>query len=261
MKKITNILLLVLLAAVIVLAAAVIYLYQRDGSPSSPVSGTPSASQSESITVGTPAPSGGEAEGGDSSGDTNGPEVGTPAESGGEDAQAAVTELRCSAALGAVKIVEGAEFGLSEGSEAECEAYIEDNAYVVSASTTQDIPIVVTVPEGITFEQVTLTASGGNLTVEGIDTEALSTSCTQGAIYYSGRLDGSADVEHLQGQTVLQLEGASSDYNFELEYSLGHIQVGDLSLGGPKGSRSIDNGSEKTIQVYCTMGDVSVLFQ
>ena len=202
MKKITNILLLVLLAAVIVLAAAVIYLYQRDGSPSSPVSGTPSASQSESITVGTPAPSGGEAEGGDSSGDTNGPEVGTPAESGGEDAQAAVTELRCSAALGAVKIVEGAEFGLSEGSEAECEAYIEDNAYVVSASTTQDIPIVVTVPEGITFEQVTLTASGGNLTVEGIDTEALSTSCTQGAIYYSGRLDGSADVEHLQGQTV-----------------------------------------------------------
>lgn len=256
MKNLTNALLLVLLAAVIVLGAAVIYLYQRDGSPSSPASGAPLASQSEPAAGSTPAPSGddGQEDGGPGTEENS-------AQPGGTEEDAAVTELRCSAQLGSLEIVEGTEFGLSEGSNTECEAYIEDNAYVVSASTTNDSPIVVTVPEGITFEQVTLTASGGNLTAEGIDTQSLSTSCTQGAIYYSGRLDGSADVEHLQGQTVLQLEGASSDYNFELEYSLGHIQVGDLSFGGPKGSHSIDNGSENTVRVYCTMGDVSVLFQ
>lgn len=250
MKKLTNALLLVLLAAVIILAAAVIYLYQRDGAPASPSADVPMASQSGPAAAGTPAPSGDEQENVVSSGEAEDTET-----------EAAVTELRCSAALGALKIVEGAEFGLSEDSGGDCEAYIEDNAYVVSANTPQDAPIVVTVPEGITFEQVTLTASGGNLTVEGISTEALYTDCKQGAIYYSGRLDGDAQVAHLQGETVLQLEGDSSEFNFELEYNLGHIQVDDLSLGGADGSRSIDNGSEKTIQVNCTMGNVSVLFQ
>ena len=208
---------------------------------------------------GTPSPSGGGQES-EAPGEEEGADEAGGTEAGGtEEVEASVTELRCSAELGALNIVEGAEFGLSEDSS-DCEAYIEDNAYVVSASTTHDAPIVVTVPEGMTFERVTLSASGGNLTVEGIDTRALSTDCAQGSIYYSGRLDGDADVEHLQGQTVLQLEGKSSEFNFELEYSLGHIQVDDLSLGGPRGSQSIDNGSEKTIHVYCTMGDVSVLF-
>ena len=231
MNKFKNFLIVVLLAAVVLLGTGVFLLSQRDRT----------ASESDA----------------DQSALT---QAGTDAGEEGALEEETAAELDCSVQLGALKIIRGEEFGILEGDAGDCEAYLEDGVYTISVSTTREAPVVVTVPEEVQFERATLTASGGNLTAEDLEAEKLYTTCERGALQFSVCVDKTAEVEHLQGETVLQLSGDPSEFNYELSYELGHIEVGDQSYAGAKGSRFIDHGSDKTIRVHCAMGSVGVLF-
>ena len=235
MNKFKNLLIVLLLAAVVLLSAAVLRLSQSNQTESQ-------VDEDRSALTETDANSGTEA--------------------GDDETQKAEAsaELECSVQLGSLRILRGEAFGIQEGDAGDCEAYLEDGVYTVSVRTSREAPVVVTVPEEVRFEQATLTASGGNLTAEDLDVEELYTTCEQGSLRFSGRVGRTAEVEHLQGETVLQLSGGASEFNYDLAYELGHIEVGEQSYAGAKGSRSIDNGSEKTIRVHCAMGSVGVLF-
>ena len=235
MEKFRNVLTVFLLIAVVLLGAAVFRLYQRDDSPSVSAS-DPSA---PSVT--------------DAGTDTD--ESKAPAQE-----EATTVELRCTVELGALKVIRGEAFGISEGSTSDCETSLEDGVYTVSVSAAHGAPVVVTVPEDVYFTASDLTVSGGNLTVEDLDVEDLSATCEQGSLQFSGRVDGDVEVEHLQGETSLHLEGSASDFNHEISYEMGHVQVGTQSYSGAKGSQSVDNGAKKTLRVHCSMGDVGVVF-
>ena len=236
MEKFRNVLTVFLLIAVVLLGAAVFRLYQRDESPSVSAS-DPSA---PSVT--------------DAGTDTE--ESKAPV----QEMEATTAELRCTVELGALKVIRGETFGISEGSTSDCETSLEDGVYTVSVSAAHGAPVVVTVPEDVYFTASDLTVSSGNLTVEDLHVEDLSATCEQGSLQFSGRVDGDVEVEHLQGETALQLEGSASDFNHEISYEMGHVQVGAQSYSGAKGSQSVDNGAEKTLRVHCTMGDVGVVF-
>ena len=244
MNKISSVLIGFLLVAVFVLGWAVISLYQRDDSSAGSSAGEPSDSLSSAA----------ESERGD----------GEQAAGGAGDAassrEATGSELRCTVQMGSLQIIQGEEFGIQEGDTDNCEAYWEDGVYTVSASTTKNDPIVVTVPEGICFAQASFTTSGGTLTVRDLDVQDLKVTCERGAIQFSGRVEGDAEVEHRQGETALRLEGEASEFNYEVSYELGHVQIGEQSYAGAKGSQSIDNRSEQMIRIHCAMGSVDVLF-
>lgn len=167
-------------------------------------------------------------------------------------------DLHCSVQSGALRIVRGETFGVSKGSAA-CDAYFEDGVYTISAASTGE-PIVVTVPQETNFKCVTLEASGGDLDVEDLDVEELSVTCGQGTLRFSGSVSADVEVEHTQGETVLQLDGDPTSFNYELTYESGHIQIGEQSYAGAHGSQSIDNGCEKTVRVHCAMGNVDIVF-
>lgn len=225
MEKFRNVLTVFLLLAVALLGAAVFRLYQRDEAPS----------------VSAPAPS--------------------VSDTGMEAEEETTTaELRCTVALGALKVIRGEEFGISEGSPSNCDASLENGVYTISVNAAHGAPVVVTVPEDVYFTSSDLTVSGGNLTVEDLDVEDLSATCEQGSLQFSGRVDGDVEVEHLQGETALRLEGSASDFNHEISYEMGHVQVGTQSYSGARGSQSVDNGAEKTLRIHCTMGDVGIVF-
>lgn len=218
-----------LLAVVVLLGAVVVLLVQRDGTGTVPAPGQSAALEA----------------------------------SGGEESvipEETPDELDASVRLGALQIVGGETFGLREGDAADCETAAEDGVYTVSASTTRDTPLVVTVPEGESFDRTALTASGGSLSAEELDVQELYVACEQGSLRFSGRVSGDVEVEHLQGETVLELAGDPSEFNYEVSYELGHVQIGTQSYAGAKGSQSIDNGSEKTIRVHCAMGSVEIVF-
>lgn len=235
MEKFRNVLTVILLIAVVLLGAAVFRLYQRDESPSVSASAPSAPSVSDA---------------GTDTGESKAP----------VQEAAATAELRCTVELGALKVIRGEAFGISEGSTSDCETSLENGVYTVSVSAAHGAPVVVTVPEDVYFTSSDLTVSGGNLTVEDLDVEDLSATCAQGSLQFSGRVDGDVEVEHLQGETALQLAGSPSDFNHEISYEMGHVQVGAQSYSGAKGSQSVDNGAEKTLRVHCTMGDVGVVF-
>lgn len=244
MSKINNILIAFLLVAVVILGGAVAVLYQRDSA------GTETSAEETNQS--------GAAAAGSESGD----EAQSAAENGNASSGEAELgkELRCSVQLGALKIVAGEKFGVLEGNADDCQTALEDGVYTISSNTTHSEPIVVSVPEGIRLERAVFTVSGGTLTVENLDVQDLEATCEQGALQFSGRVEGNAEVEHLQGETALQLEGSPSDFNYEISYELGHVQIGEQSYAGAKGSQSIDNHSENTIRVHCAMGSVGIVF-
>lgn len=228
MNKLTNILLVLLLIAVIFLGGAVFLLWQKDGPPAA--SSGPSAASSPSTVSETA--------------------------SGAETAQ----ELSCSVQLGALQLIPGDEFALQEGSESDCQLSSENGVYTVSVNTSRSAPVVVTLPQDVYFQQATLTVAGGTLSAENLQVKDLHTTCEKGALQFSGRVDGNAEVDHQQGETALQLEGNQADFNYQVSYQLGHVQIGVQTFAGVKGSHSIDNGSGKTIHANCAMGSVRVLF-
>ena len=235
MNKLTNILLVLLLIAVIFLGGAVFLLWQKDSTPTIPVSSQSATSQSSTSHA---AQSG------------TGPAQNTD--------QAA--ELSCSVQLGALRIVQGEEFALQDGNESDCQISCENGIYTVSVNTTRSAPVVVSVPKDAFFQQATFTTWGGALTAENLAVRDLHTTCEKGAIQFSGRVEGTIELDHQQGATTLQLEGNQADFNYQVSYQLGHVQIGDQTFAGVKGSHSIDNGSGKTIHANCAMGSVRVLF-
>lgn len=177
-----------------------------------------------------------------------------------ESAEGGVTGLRCSVQLGTLNIVEGEAFHVSAGNGSDYEAYIENGTYIVNGSKTYDNHIVVTVPKEFQFETVELVAAGGALTAENLNTQNLYTNCNRGTISYSGSASAGAEIQQLQGKTVLTMDGRQADYNYSLDLDLGHIGIGDQEYAGPHQDQSIDNSAEKTIDASCTMGSIRILF-
>lgn len=235
MKKLTMVwisLTVILLIAVAALGAAVFHLYQQQGSAAA---GSSAVSPAEQVSAA------------DSEG-ASAPDATVPA------------ALDCSVTQGALRLEEGDAFGLSDTGSSDCQVRWEDGVYFLSVRTTQDAPIVLTVPRGTQFDSISLTVSGGTLSAENLCTQTLSASCQQGTLQYAGQVLSSAEVEHLQGETSLQLAGSPSDFNYDLTYDLGHIAIGNQSYAGARGSRTIDYGSPKNIRIHCSMGSVAVLF-
>lgn len=244
MNKSTKFLIAILLIAVIFLsiAAGCFFLSRAGGQPAEPASScTVSSAQTES------------AEG---TGNGNSSKSGADA----VELEGGVTGLRCSVQLGTLNIVEGEAFHVSAGNGSDYEAYIENGTYIVNGSRTYDNHIVVTVPKEFQFETVELVAAGGALTAENLNTQNLYTNCNRGTINYSGSASAGAEIQQLQGKTVLTMDGRQADYNYSLDLDLGHIGIGDQEYAGPHQDQSIDNSAEKTIDASCTMGSIRILF-
>ena len=175
-------------------------------------------------------------------------------------AEEEITGLHCSIQLGSLEVTAGEDFGVSELNGSGYEAYIEDGIYVVNGSMTRENHIVVTVPADFLFQTVALTVNGGVLNVQNIHTQTLLTNCDKGGLHFSGSVEGDAEIQHLHGETALTLQGTQTDFNYELDYELGHIGVGKKQYAGANGGESVDNQSDKTMRIHCTMGSVSVLF-
>ena len=181
-------------------------------------------------------------------------------ESASSSSESEITGLRCSVRSGSLRITEGENFHVSDPSGNSCGAYTEDGIYIVDEDAASESYITVTVPADFQFETVELTAEGGALTAENISTRNLLTSCDKGSITYSGSVGAYTEVQQHQGQTVLNLSGAQSNYNYQLEVDLGSIRIGEDRYAGRHRQQDIDNGAEKTITAGCSMGRVRIFF-
>ena len=110
------------------------------------------------------------------------------------------------------------------------------------------------------IQNVEITVGAGSVSLCNMNAAYLDVEVGMGELYAEGILNGDADVECSMGSVTMELNGRESDYNYEVEGSMGNIDIQGESYIGLGQERSINNHADKTISVECSMGYVSVVF-
>lgn len=158
--------------------------------------------------------------------------------------------------------------------------------------------IVLEIPKGFCFEEVTVELGAGVMTVENLcareaeleigageltiqqgNVQELHAQAGAGQIrmqkmnicdgelsvdmgecIYEGSISGNLEAECDMGNLNMELAGREQNYNYELECDMGNITVGSESIKGISSEKTIDNGALGTFEVSCGMGNIIISF-
>lgn len=141
--------------------------------------------------------------------------------------------------------------------------------------------IDVYLPDNVTFERITVSVVGGELRAEELNAGAVELNVGAGEITiensniskeaklnvgvgemkFGGNVSGNLELRCGMGELEFDARGTSyDDYNYNLRCAAGNIDLGDSSFSGLGMNKHIANGSDKTIDIDCGMGNVSIVF-
>lgn len=151
------------------------------------------------------------------------------------------------------------------------EVYIDDadnrQLVIVLPTDTQldevdlDVAAAKAYVHGLIAQDVSFKIGAGQADVVDISTEEMEIEVGAGAANVSNLSTTTLEVKCGMGQVELELCGAQSDYNCDIECGMGDVVVGGYSYGGVGTQHHGDNHhAHKSIDVECGMGEVIVKF-
>lgn len=81
-----------------------------------------------------------------------------------------------------------------------------------------------------------------------------------GEIQFEGEILGDLDASCSMGSIDLDLAGQENDYNYNLDCSMGEIEINNSSYAGMASTRNIDHDAAYNITIECSMGSVDLDF-
>lgn len=137
--------------------------------------------------------------------------------------------------------------------------YVEGGTKVVNQTTGK---ITITIPYGISFDEVDLQIGAGEANVEQLVATEMDIQVGAGkATVYE------LDVKELNaetgaGQLYAELVGSQMDYNYDIECGIGEIQIGDSSYGGIGSEQHVENPKAgRSVELECGIGEIQIDFQ
>ena len=109
-------------------------------------------------------------------------------------------------------------------------------------------------------EKLDVSLGAGSVVFGYMDVDELEAEIGMGSVQADGDISHKADIECSMGYVALCLIGDEDDFNYQLEGSMGNIDIGGMSFSGFGQEKKIDNGASKNIEVECSMGNISILF-
>lgn len=106
-----------------------------------------------------------------------------------------------------------------------------------------------------------VSVGAGQIELEEMDVAELNAEVGMGGLNARGAVSGYIDAECSMGSLELLLTGKKEDFNYELSGAMGSLNLAGESYGGFVQERNIDNGAEKTMEIDCSMGNVTIGFQ
>ena len=101
----------------------------------------------------------------------------------------------------------------------------------------------------------------GSVTIEnGCVEEGLQIDIDAGQISYGGVLQCDWQVEVDAGSVTMDLDGSLMDHNYQIQYDLGQVQVGDRVYDGLSDTVNLKHGASNHAQIQCSMGQVNISF-
>lgn len=185
------------------------------------------------------------------------------------------------------------------------QAYVEDHTFYLKGSKTglniTLSDIVLEVPEGVSFENLTLDVGAGSVDIDSIEVEKLDVNVGAGSFIVNyleadearisvgageatvkdgniryvkagvgaGSIDieayitGDVDGEVAMGELSMTVKGSTEkEHNYKLNCAMGELQVGNYSWAGFAGSdMDVDNEADTTYDLNCAMGYLIVTFE
>lgn len=81
-----------------------------------------------------------------------------------------------------------------------------------------------------------------------------------GSFVYSGSIDGNIEASCSMGDITMDIEGSEEDFNYEIECAMGSIELDNKEYSGLAREKMIDNKAERSMDLECAMGSMTVSF-
>lgn len=115
--------------------------------------------------------------------------------------------------------------------------------------------------DGLMASAISITIGAGQATISNITTDNMELEVGAGEVTVTDLSVEKLDVEAGMGQVNIALNGAQSDYDYNVECGMGNVVVGYQSYGGLGAQHHAKNNhATKSINIECGMGEVHVKF-
>lgn len=112
----------------------------------------------------------------------------------------------------------------------------------------------------ISGEEMDITIGAGELTAAYVDVKELNLECGSGEVDLKNVTADEVDIDCGVGQITMSMEGAQSDYDYEVNCGIGQVKIGDFEYSGLGENRKISNNGNKNIDIDCGVGEVEITF-
>lgn len=109
-------------------------------------------------------------------------------------------------------------------------------------------------------QKTDISVGAGSVIITDMSVDQLDAEVGMGSFQAEGNINEKADIECSMGYVSMYLNAGEDDFNYDLEGSMGNIEIGSMSFSGFAQEKKIENGASKSIDVECSMGDISILF-
>lgn len=111
-------------------------------------------------------------------------------------------------------------------------------------------------------DTITIEIGAGNAEVDAIDAGLLEMECEAGrCIAESVMTKDNIDVTCDAGYLYMEIEGTEKSYNYDLDCSLGSIEIAGKEHNGMDFSKDIDNDADKNLTAECNVGSIEIEFE
>ena len=108
---------------------------------------------------------------------------------------------------------------------------------------------------------ISLDVAAGNAEMDSLKCKKLEANVGAGNLTIS-LLDASdVELDVGMGNADIELVGTEKDYNFDIDASMGNIEIGGNSSPVLASSKVIDNHADRNIELECGMGNITVTFK
>lgn len=112
----------------------------------------------------------------------------------------------------------------------------------------------------VTARELSAQTGAGSLVIRNFTAEDASLSASAGSLEAEGAVGRNADIECGAGSIQMTLQGAETDYDYDLECSMGEIRIGGSTYSGLSDEKTLRNGGKGVLNVECSVGDIEIEF-
>lgn len=133
---------------------------------------------------------------------------------------------------------------------------------LVSKSVQMDVDAGAITCEGLWVRgRCDIDVDAGSVTIEkGHVEDGLQIDIDAGQVSYGGYLQCDWQVEVDAGSVTMDLDGSLMDHNYQIQYDLGQVKVGDKVFEGLSDTVNLKHGASNYAQIQCNMGQINVSF-